>query len=250
MRKAKEFVTEIFGINRDLSSDEKNKVKVDYNDPMICSNFLVLGFCPYRLFRPAQLRTNKCMLIHDQTLRSSFLQKPISSTLQIRQKTLRNLKDLVQLVDKKVETSLRNMRSSRKKAIELNAKDVLLHLEGKATETKKELEKALETKDISLVGFCTNQLNALDEYVEKIKNRKKGQLVPYYLAEQLETKKLIDLGTFVKVPAAAVCKVCSAFVLENDITQRVLSHLTGSFHASCVLLRYAEKKLEKELINQ
>lgn len=204
---------------------------MDWNDSEVCRHFLV-NFCPNTLFTNTKADIGPCLLIHDDFLKKEFHSKASrKEKMLFEDEFIRFCQSQLNEVERKIKRAKQRLEMSQlEKNCGLNAGNAVLSEENQ--EKVKVLTERIETllEQIEVLG-CDGKVEeaqGIMKLVDKLKEEKlniKRDSMP--MNHWIQQKAEIGAA---QEKQMEVCDVCGAFLIVNDVQQRVDDHLMGKQH--------------------
>ena len=227
---AKQLLDELMGRERDLAPTEKRST-LDWNDPGVCRHFLV-QFCPNSLFTNTRADIGPCLLVHDDFLKKEYnLKAKKKEKMLFEDEFIRFCQQQLNEVERKIKRAKQRLEMSQiEKNSGINAGNAVLSEENQ--EKMKVLTERIETllEQIESLG-CEGKVEeaqGIMKLVDKLKDEKsaiKREAMPnnHWIQQKAEIGAQQE-------KQMEVCDVCGAFLIVNDVQQRVDDHLMGKQH--------------------
>lgn len=242
LQSARQLLDELMGRERNLRPTEKTSdAKEDWTHPRICKFFLVY-FCPNQLFTNTKADMGPCHKIHDDYIKQCYeehatrKQKAVYEDEFIRfcQQTLGDVERRI----KRARQRLAASQTEKAENLTIGGNSTCLsdEIQEKMQAISDKIEKLLtEIEELGCEGKV-EEAQTLMTQVELLKEErtalKRGNLSMHWIQARAE------MGA-AQEKQMEVCDVCGAFLIVNDVQQRVEDHLMGKQHVGYGKLKAA-----------
>ncbi|KAF9153869.1 Luc7-like protein 3 [Linnemannia schmuckeri] len=200
-------------------------------DKEVCKHFLV-KFCPNSLFTNTKSDLGNCDLVHDEKLREEYQKAPDRDTYRYEEEFFDYLtylhNDLERKIrrgkerkDKEVDENLLNPRKDEKE-------EKMVMLEQKIKDTLAKVEEAGEEGRVEEAQVLTDQVEKMQTDLQQLKQN--DDVNPIFRQEN----------------KMEVCHVCGAFLVMNDTSNRLDSHLQGKQHTGYQKIHETYEEMKKQ----
>ncbi|KAF9294504.1 Luc7-like protein 3 [Linnemannia elongata] len=200
-------------------------------DKEVCKHFLV-KFCPNSLFTNTKSDLGNCDLVHDEKLREEYQKAPDRDTYRYEEEFFDYLtylhNDLERKIrrgkerkDKEVDENLLNPRKDEKE-------EKMVMLEQKIKDTLAKVEEAGEEGRVEEAQVLTDQVEKMQADLQQLKQN--DDVNPIFRQEN----------------KMEVCHVCGAFLVMNDTSNRLDSHLQGKQHTGYQKIHETYEEMKKQ----
>ncbi|KAF9094274.1 Luc7-like protein 3 [Mortierella sp. GBA35] len=200
-------------------------------DKEVCKHFLV-KFCPNSLFTNTKSDLGNCDLVHDEKLRDEYQSAPDRDSYRYEEEFFDYLtylhNDLERKIrrgkerkDKEVDENLLNPRKDEKE-------EKMVMLEQKIKETLAKVEEAGEEGRVDEAQTLTDQVEKMQAELQHLKQN--DDVNPIFRQEN----------------KMEVCHVCGAFLVMNDTSNRLDSHLQGKQHTGYQKIHETYEEMKKQ----
>ncbi|XP_046911867.1 luc7-like protein 3 isoform X2 [Dermatophagoides farinae] len=234
---AKQLLDELMGRERDLAPNDK-RCMLNWDDQTVCKHFLV-KFCPNALFINTKADIGPCALVHDDYLKRQYQSK--ATKLEKRQYEddfIRFCQAQLNDVEKKIKRAKQRLEMSQIEKMNIAGNSCPLNEEHqeRIREITEKIEKLLE--EIQQLG-CEGKVEEAQTSMKEVDQLKE---------ERAQIKRENQSGHWIQKKAEIgvaqekqmeVCDVCGAFLIVNDVQQRVDDHLMGKQHVGYGKLKNA-----------
>ncbi|CAG2105942.1 unnamed protein product [Medioppia subpectinata] len=227
---AKQLLDELMGRERDLAPEEK-KSSLDWNDPGVCRHFLV-QFCPNSLFTNTRADIGPCSLVHDDFLKKEYQQRAHKKEKMVfEDEFIRFCQSQLNEVERKIKRAKQRLEMSQlEKTSGANAGNAVLSEESqeKMQVLTDRIDSMLEQIEALGTEGKVEEAQGVMKLVDKLKEEKsaiKRDAMPnnHWIQQKAEIGAQQE-------KQMEVCDVCGAFLIVNDVQQRVDDHLMGKQH--------------------
>ncbi|RWS23708.1 luc7-like protein 1 [Leptotrombidium deliense] len=242
LQNARALLDELMGRERDLRPSEKTADESEWSDSRICKFFLV-NFCPNQLFTNTKADMGPCHKVHDDFIKKLYEQKASRrEKMMYEDEFIRFCQQTLNDVERRIKRARQRLAASQ--TDKANAS-------GGATSGTPYLSEELQEKMQVLSDRIEQLLQQIEELgcegkveeaqgimklVEKLKEEKmalKRDNLPMHWIQQRA-----EIGA-AQEKQMEVCDVCGAFLIVNDVQQRVDDHLMGKQHVGYGKLKTA-----------
>ncbi|XP_074596951.1 luc7-like protein 3 [Brevipalpus obovatus] len=242
LQSARQLLDELMGRERNLRPTEKTSdAKEDWNDPRICRYFLVC-FCPNQLFTNTKADMGPCHKIHDDYIKQCYEEHASRKQKSaFEDEFIRFCQQTLGDVERRIKRAKQRLAASQtEKAENLtiggNGSSLSEEVKEKMRAISDQIEKLLlEIEDLGCQGKVEEAQTLMNE-VEQLKEEKttlkRGNLPTHWIQQRAE------MGA-AQEKQMEVCDVCGAFLIVNDVQQRVEDHLMGKQHVGYGKLKAA-----------
>ncbi|EAS02103.3 luc7 amine-terminal protein (macronuclear) [Tetrahymena thermophila SB210] len=241
MDQQKLLLDQFFGVDRNLSKNERNKKKEHYSDKEVCIFYLVSqDICYKDIFPNTPYDDGPCKSRHDEFFKRQFQDDSEEKRAEFEYTITKQVIDYIQKkiddIDHKVQ---KNKQFSEKK----NTSDIE---RPKEIQDKIDSYEALIKQKIELSKELGDQGEI--EQAEKLSDE----------AEQYRIQRDLLINSHDNNPSNSglaqkeVCDICGAWKITNDKDKRAQTHLEGKIHQGFQLLRdeLIRLKNKKESLKQ
>ncbi|XP_054155391.1 luc7-like protein 3 isoform X2 [Oppia nitens] len=236
---AKQLLDELMGRERNLAADDKTS-SLNWNDQQVCRHFLV-KFCPNGLFTNTRADIGPCPLVHDDFLKREYDKKARRKDKMIfEDEFIRFCQSQLNEVERKIKRAKQRLEMSQlERNSGLNATTAVLSEESQ--EKMKVLTERIDTllEQIEKLG-CEGKVEeaqGIMKLVDQLKEEKSG-IKREAMPNNHWIQQKAEIGAQ-QEKQMEVCDVCGAFLIVNDVQQRVDDHLMGKQHMGYGLLKTA-----------
>nr|XP_027202488.1 luc7-like protein 3 [Dermatophagoides pteronyssinus] len=234
---AKQLLDELMGRERDLAPNDK-RCMLNWDDPTVCKNFLV-KFCPNALFINTKADIGPCSLVHDDYLKREYQSKASKQEKrQYEDDFIRFCQSQLNDVEKKIKRAKQRLEMSQIEKMNLSGNSLPMteeHQERIRDITEK-IEKLLEQiQELGCEGKVEEAQTAMKE-VDLLKEERAHIKRENQSGHWIQKKAEIGVA---QEKQMEVCDVCGAFLIVNDVQQRVDDHLMGKQHVGYGKLKNA-----------
>ena len=207
----------------------------------MCRLFLV-KFCPNQLFTNTKADIGACTKIHDDFVKRSYEEKASrSEKTQFEDEFIEFCQRTLQDVERRIKRARNRLNSSRgdqEKSEEISAQGLMFSDEivAKMSSLTEQIETLLEKIEVMGSEGRVEEAQEMMKEVEKLKEMKsslKRDNMPTHWIQQRA-----EMGA-AQEKQMEVCDVCGAFLIVNDVQQRVDDHLSGKQHVGYGKLKIA-----------
>jgi hypothetical protein len=219
---------ELMGIDRNLVTEEKSKVRGrHFSDENICKLF-IQGFCPNDLFTNTKSDLGLCKKIHDETSKREWISCEDKSRYPYPADMLKHLERLISEMDVKMERQ-------QAKLNEENTAELSGHAQNKVASLTAECDVLLKKiEDLGEQGLVTEATSAM-EVLTRLQAEK----------EALLKSSQPTLPGGMPIKQMKVCEICGSLLVVGDSLDRVQAHLEGKQHKGYQLIRETIAELKK-----
>ncbi|KPM09820.1 vacuolar protein-sorting protein [Sarcoptes scabiei] len=234
---AKQLLDELMGRERDLAPNEK-RYTINWNDPRVCKHNLV-EFCPNALFVNTKADIGPCNLVHDDYLKKEYQSKASKrEKRQYEDEFIRFCQSQLSDVEKKIKRAKQRLEMSQLEKNNNSNSNSSLSEENqlKIQEINEKIEKLLE--EIQQLG-CEGKVDEAQAAMKEVDQLKENRaLIKRENQSGHWIQQKAEIGV-AQEKQMEVCDVCGAFLIVNDVQQRVDDHLMGKQHVGFGRLRTA-----------
>ncbi|KAF9927831.1 Luc7-like protein 3 [Linnemannia zychae] len=200
-------------------------------DKEVCKHFLV-KFCPNSLFTNTKSDLGNCDLVHDEKLREEYQKAPDKDSYRyeddffdyltyLHNDLERKIRRGKERKDKEVDENLLNPRKDEKE-------EKMVMLEQKIKDTLAKVEEAGEEGRVEEAQVLTDQVEKMQADLQQLKQN--DDVNPIFRQEN----------------KMEVCHVCGAFLVMNDTSNRLDSHLQGKQHTGYQKIHETYEEMKKQ----
>ncbi|RWS15624.1 luc7-like protein 1 [Dinothrombium tinctorium] len=241
LQSARQLLDELMGRERDLRPSEKSSDEAEWNDSRICKFFLV-KFCPNQLFTNTKADMGPCHKVHDDYIKKMYEEKASRrEKMAYEDEFIRFCQQTLNDVERRIKRARQRLAASQTdKANAAAAGGGTPYLSEELQEKMQVLSDRIEQllQQIEELG-CEGKVEeaqGIMKLVEKLKEEKmalKRDNMPMHWIQQRA-----EIGA-AQEKQMEVCDVCGAFLIVNDVQQRVDDHLMGKQHVGYGKLKTA-----------
>lgn len=232
MEAQRALLDQLLGADRNLVPEESEKMKHKWKKRENCQYFLC-GFCPYELLISTKGSIGTCSLVHEFNMQKSFSDEPIEVQKPNLVRFRRFLQRLLEELEDRIEKG--KMRCEKKK-----------NENGMPTDND-ERDQKLQEITINIDQL----LRRIEELAEDGKVEESKALVAEIDSLNEEKRELLSDETTLRIDAdtrdkkLTVCDTCGAFLIVDEATGRLESHIEGRQHNGYLLIREKLQELNK-----
>jgi hypothetical protein len=223
---------ELMGLDRNLVTEEKSKVRGrHFSDENICKLF-IQGFCPHDLFTNTKSDLGLCKKLHDEACKREWASCEDKSRYSYPSDMLKHLERLINDMDIKMERQ-------QAKLNEENTAELSGHAQSKVASLTAECDVLLKKiEDLGEQGLVTEATSAM-EVLTRLQAEKEALL---------KSSQPTTLPGGMPIKQMKVCEICGSLLVVGDSLDRVQAHLEGKQHKGYQLIRETIAELKKTVI--
>jgi len=204
----------------------------------VCKHYLV-NFCPNSLFTNTKADIGPCNLVHDDYLRKEYQTKATNREKRaFEDEFVRFCQHQLNEVDRKIKRAKQRLETSQMEKISQAGSMSMLSEENqeKLNNITERIEKLLEeVEQLGCEGKVEEAQNAMKS-IDVLKEEKASIKRENQSGHWIQQKAEIGVN---QEKQMEVCDVCGAFLIVNDVQQRVDDHLQGKQHVGYGRLKTA-----------
>ncbi|KAI1291710.1 Luc7-like protein 3 [Halotydeus destructor] len=240
---ARQLLDELMGRARDVDPDKKDNSISEWNDPRICQFFLV-KFCPNQLFTNTKADMGACNKVHDDHIKRMYSEKATAEErANFEDNFIRFCQQTLNDVERRIKRAKQRLHASQGDNVDDSGSFLSEEIQEKMNEMSEKIEQMLEQIEEMGCEGKVEEAQSMMKDVEKLKEQKtavKRDNMPMHWIQQRA-----EIGA-AQEKQMEVCDVCGAFLIVNDVQQRVDDHLMGKQHVGFGKLKTTlEEILEK-----
>jgi hypothetical protein len=221
---------ELMGLDRNLVTEEKSKVRGrHFSDENICKLF-IQGFCPNDLFTNTKSDLGVCKKLHDEGCKREWTSCDDKSRYSYPADMLKHLERLINEMDIKMERQQAKLNEENTVELSGQAQSKVASLTAECDVLLKKIE------DLGEQGLVTEATSAM-EVLTRLQAEK----------EALLKSSQQTLPGMMPVKQMKVCEICGSLLVVGDSIDRVQAHLEGKQHKGYQLIRETIDELKKTM---